>query len=438
MSIQRELLSAVLEDTDSTSAAREKGESGAAEDDALRAYLRQIGRVPLLTTREERQLCAQIETARVALAAALLATPSPRHRISVLVKEVLAGTVESDALLQAPDGRQLHSQGIADAVGLLTIACRRGAELEHIDHELANNVPRDRRRELQQEADEILTSVGRTLAEIPLRSALVESLIADARLDVNGGSRRRIEMRFEALQDVKRRLTEANLRLVVSFAKRYRDTTMSFLDRIQEGNIGLMKAVDMFQYRRGFKFSTYAVWWIRHAITRAIAGSGRTIRLPVHKVESMNRIAAARRALQRLLGRDPTIEEIATHARMTAKSVTLMLQAGAPLLSLDAPVSDGAVVGELTADTSASSPDTALLEEATRRQAQAALHTLNERERRVLELRHGIANCREHTIQEIADRMGCSPARVRQLERLAIDRLRRRRSTWTRPMRTAA
>ena len=101
-------------------------------------------------------------------------------------------------------------------------------------------------------------------------------------------------------------------------------------------------------------------------------------------------------------------------------------------------MSDGAVIGELTADTSASSPDTSLLEEETRRQAQAALHTLNERERRVLELRHGIANCREHTIQEIADRMGCSPARVRQLERLAIDRLRRRRSTWTRPMRTAA
>ena len=150
MSIQRELVSAVLEDADSTNAEREKGESGAAEDDALRAYLRQIGRVPLLTTREERQLCAQIETARMALAAALLAAPSPRHRISVLVKEVLAGTVESDALLQAPDGRQLHSQGIADAVGLLTIACRRGAELEHIDHELANNVPRDRRLELQQ------------------------------------------------------------------------------------------------------------------------------------------------------------------------------------------------------------------------------------------------------------------------------------------------
>ena len=165
-------------------------------------------------------------------------------------------------------------QEIADAAHLLALACRSGAELEHIDHELANNVTPERRLELRQEADDILTSVGRTLAETPLRSALVESLVADARLDANGECRRRIELRFEALQDVKRRLTEANLRLVVSFAKRYRHSTMSFLNRIQEGNLGLMKAVDMFQYRRGFKFSTYAVWWIRQSISRAIAGSG--------------------------------------------------------------------------------------------------------------------------------------------------------------------
>jgi RNA polymerase sigma factor (sigma-70 family) len=437
MSIQREFPSAVLEAPDSTNAAHAKGEPGAAEGDTLRAYLRQIARVPLLTTQEERQLCEQIETARVALAAALLAAPSPRHRISALAKEVLGGTVESDVLLEAPDGRELRSEERADAANLLALACRSGAELEHLDHELANHVTPERRLELRHEADEILTSLDRTLAQVPVKSALVESLVADARLDANGECRRRIEMRFEALQDVKRRLTEANLRLVVSFATRYRHATMSLLDRIQEGNLGLMKAVDMFQYKRGFKFSTYAVWWIRQAITRAIAGSGRTIRLPVHKVESMNRIAAARRALSRLLGREPTIQEIATHARMTAESVALMLQAGAPLLSLDTPVADRVIVSELTADTAASSPDAALLEEATRRQAHAALDSLNERERRVLELRHGFGNGREHTIQEIADRLGCSPARVRQLERLAINRLRRR-SGWNRPMRTAA
>ena len=413
------------------------GEPGAAETDTVRAYLRQVARVPLLTTQEERLLCEQIETARVALAGALLGAPSPRLRLSALAKGVLDGTTDPDVLLQAPDGRQLDSQETVDAARLLAVACARGAELEPIDHELANNVTPERRLELRQEADEILTSVGRTLVEIPLRSAFVESLVADAGLGANGECRRRIEMRFEALLDVKRQLTEANLRLVVSVAKRYRHATMSLLDRIQEGNLGLMKAVDMFQYRRGFKFSTYAVWWIRQAITRAIAGSGRTIRLPVHKVESMNRIAAARLALPGLLGREPTIQEIATQARMTAESVALMLQTGAPLLSLDAPVSEGVIVSELTADATASSPEAALLAEATRRQIRAALDSLTGRQRLVLELRHGIATGREYKTQEIAERMGCSPARVRQIEKLAMNRLRRRLA-WNRPVRAAA
>jgi hypothetical protein len=170
MSIQRELPSAVLEDTDSTNFTPEKGEPGAAESDTLRAYLRQIGRTPLLTGQEERRLCEQIETARVALTVALLAAPSPRHRICALAEEVRGGTVDPGDLFQAPDGRQLHNQEIADAAGLLALACARGSELEHIDHELASGAAPGRRLELQQEAEEILSAVGRTVAEIPLRS----------------------------------------------------------------------------------------------------------------------------------------------------------------------------------------------------------------------------------------------------------------------------
>jgi RNA polymerase primary sigma factor len=332
MSIQTALPSVGSDEPDSTTATHEKGEPGAAETDTVRAYLRQIARVPLLTRQEERQLCEQIEAARIALAGALLVAPSPRHRMSKLAKAVLSGTVNPDVLLQAPDGRQLDRQEIAAAASLLSLACRRGAELEHIEHELANNAA-ERQLELRRQADEILTSVGRTLATIPVKSALVESLVADARLDATGECRCRIERRSEALLDLKRRLTEAKLRLVVSVAKCYRQAALSLLDRIQEGNLGLMKAVDMFQYRRGFKFSTYAVWWIRQAITRAIAGSGRTIRLPVHRVESLNRIAAAKRALPRLLGREPTIEELATHARMTAERVARLDQRSSPTLT---------------------------------------------------------------------------------------------------------
>jgi RNA polymerase primary sigma factor len=154
-------------------------------------------------------------------------------------------------------------------------------------------------------------------------------MVAEAGLGANDACRSRIQLRFEALLELKRRLTEANLRLVVSVAKRYRHANLSLLDRIQEGNLGLMKAVDMFQYRRGFKFSTYAIWWVRQAVTRAIAGSGRTVRLPVHVVEALNRIEAARRTLLRQLGRDPTIQELATHPRVTAERAALILRSGA-------------------------------------------------------------------------------------------------------------
>jgi RNA polymerase sigma factor (sigma-70 family) len=179
------------------------------------------------------------------------------------------------------------------------------------------------------------------------------------------------------------------------------------LDRVQEGNLGLMKAVNRFQYRRGFKFSTYAMWWIRQSVSRAIANSARTVRMPVHAGESLGRIMVARRTLADELGRNPTIQEIAQKTRMRAEKVTQLLQSGAPLLSLDAPISDDAVFGDLMADTGAA-PDGPLLEEERQCQARAALASLRARERTVLELRYGITSGRGHTLQEIADRLNIS------------------------------
>jgi RNA polymerase primary sigma factor len=235
-----------------------------------------------------------------------------------------------------------------------------------------------------------------------------------------------VQNRLEELRHLKQRLMEANLRLVVSVAKRYQHSSLPLLDLVQEGNLGLIKAVDRFQYRRGFKFSTYATWWIRQGITRAIAETGRTIRLPVHVVESLNQIAAARRALVRDLGRDPTVQELAAHTHMPADKVMRVIRSGAPLASLDAPVSDDAVFGDFVPDAGALSPEAPLLDAAILTRAKHVLESLDDRERQVLELRYGIVNSREHTLQEIGDRFGVSRERVRQIEKQALNRLRRR------------
>jgi RNA polymerase primary sigma factor len=219
---------------------------------------------------------------------------------------------------------------------------------------------------------------------------------------------------------------EANLRLVISIAKRYRNTTLSLLDLVQEGNLGLMKAVDRFQYRRGFKFSTYATWWIRQSITRAIADTGRTIRLPVHVIEALNKIGSVRGQLAGELGRDPTVLEIARRARIRPDKVMLVMHSGRPLASLDAQVTEDAVFGDFLPDTGVLTPEAPLIAQDTLRRVRRALETLTHRERLILELRFGLRNSREHTLEEIGQQLGLSRERVRQIEQQALAHLRQR------------
>jgi RNA polymerase sigma factor (sigma-70 family) len=404
------------------------------EGDAVRAYLVQIGRVPLLTPSEERALCRQIEVTLAGLAAALPAEPLTSGRIAALSAGVRCGSASPDDLLQSPEGGSLSAIEVDKALVMLGRASRRAVGIARIDEALAiRPLSSSCRQELRRRADRLLDAIGQTLVEVPLRPALLEALAGEAAQGGEGEGVRRVQIRLEALHALKRRLVEANLRLVVSVARRYRQAGLSLLDLVQEGNLGLLKAADRFQYRRGFKFSTYATWWIRQAITRAIAQTGRTVRLPVHTVEALNRIEASRRKLTEL-GRDPTVEDIATQASMPHKKVMRLLQSSAAPVSLDAPILGEAVFGDLIAGAGASSPDARLVEQDVMRQVNATLQSLNARERRVLELRYGITNSREHTLEEVAERLGCTREAARQTERRAINRLRRGRR-WMRTSR---
>jgi len=421
-----------VEEPDLTVPSRDK--AAAAEPDSIRVYFREIGRVPLLKPREELELCRQVESAQHRLAAALLAVPAAASRLSELAAAVRKGTAISDGLLQSPDGRRLRGPEMTAALNSLGRARRQAAALAHVDRALgAIRGAARRRKELQQKAERLLASIEGTVPEVMLRPALIETTAADIAAAPDGAGGDRVRSRLGELRELKGRLMQANLRLVVSIAKRYRYTSLSVLDLVQEGNLGLIKAVDRFQYRRGFKFSTYATWWIRQAITRAIADTGRTIRLPVHVIESLNRIAVVRAALARELGRDPTVKEISARARIPAEKVMLVIRSGAPLAALDAPVTGDAVFGDFIPDSGAPAPDLALVEEDVLRQVKAALDSLSERERFVLELRYGIVNAREHTLREISERMGLSRERVRQIEQQAMQRVRRRHLRGLRP-----
>jgi RNA polymerase primary sigma factor len=236
----------------------------------------------------------------------------------------------------------------------------------------------------------------------------------------------RIRERQHALDEAKRQLIEPNLRLVASIAKRYLNRGLSLLDLIQEGNIGLMKAVDRFQYRRGFKFSTYATWWIRQQVGRAVADYGRTIRLPVHVMESLNKLSRARSTLVTELGREPRPEELADRSGISTEKIELLLDAARHPTSLEAPVAEDeeTPLGHLVRDVNARSPEDAAIENQLAEEVERAMAPLTEREREVLRLRYGLGLDREMTLEEIGRRLSITRERVRQIEAKAMTKLR--------------
>jgi RNA polymerase primary sigma factor len=235
------------------------------------------------------------------------------------------------------------------------------------------------------------------------------------------------------VREEKRILMEANLRLVVSIAKRYMNRGLSFLDLIQEGNLGLMKAVDRFQFRRGFKFSTYATWWIRQAITRAIADHGRTIRLPVHVIESLNRLEKERKALRSERGRDPSPDDLAERLKMPVAKVRLLLDAQKTPYSLEMKIGEdeGTELGDVLRDTTVRSPEDTAIDGDLANEVERALAPLSDREREVLRLRYGLGADREYTLEEIGRRLSVTRERVRQIEGRALQKVRSTRQRET-------
>jgi len=416
--------------------------TGVSLDDPVRMYLREIGRVPLLSAEQEVELAQAMERrdylARLAshlTEESIDTSESLRLRAEV---EQSAGTIGRLAFVAFTEGwhlvevlyREAFPEPADTKVKMMQSVLPVTQLPEGMFRDVAERLgksPEDLEEELRSrrvEWDLLPREIQRRIAdpEANLAPDDADVIFRDAEAQLSRAYLRMIERGDLARE----KLTEANLRLVVSVAKKYVGRGMSMLDLIQEGNLGLIRAVEKFQHHKGYKFSTYATWWIRQAITRAIADQARTIRIPVHMVETINRLIRTARRLQQELGREPTSEEIAREMELSPEKVREIQKISLEPVSLEMPIGEeeDSNLGDFIEDPKAQAPADAASQKLLTEQMSEVLDSLSERERKVLELRFGLTDGRSRTLEEVGKEFNVTRERIRQIEAKALRKLR--------------